>query len=200
MVAVRFLQIEVYWFKIHGKFSLQFISFRHSSKFLTKIYNLKPEKLHSFAPNRLISLLISKLETKTNSSLVHDRYHHSCSMVILKQWLNSFLCLCVDEKVSFFKHSLNKPSGYQCSNDEFSCDNGQCVASSLRCDGDMACLDNSDEHNCTCLSVEFKCGSGACIHVTKLCDGVKDCPEGSDETNCGNVTDDSCINFKCVLD
>ena len=88
---------------------------------------------------------------------------------------------------SFSKHSPNilKPSGYQCSNHDFVCDNGQCVASSLRCDGDMACLDNSDEQNCACSSDEFKCGSGACVHVTKLCDGVKDCPEGSDETNCG---------------
>ena len=87
--------------------------------------------------------------------------------------------------LSLSKHSLNKPSGYQCSVDEFVCDNGQCIASSLRCDGDMACLDNSDEQNCACLSDEFNCGSGTCVDVTELCDGVKDCPEGSDETNCG---------------
>lgn len=85
----------------------------------------------------------------------------------------------------FFFQFQNKQLGYQCSSDEFVCDNGECVSSSLRCDGDMACLDNSDEQNCACLSNEFKCDRGACVHVTKLCDGVKDCPEGSDETNCG---------------
>lgn len=84
--------------------------------------------------------------------------------------------------------------GYQCSNDEFACDNGQCVASSLRCDGDMACLDNSDEQNCACLSDEFNCGSGTCVDVTKLCDDIKDCPEGSDETNC----EKPCSEFQCA--
>ncbi|XP_078375556.1 uncharacterized protein LOC144658924 [Oculina patagonica] len=84
--------------------------------------------------------------------------------------------------------------GFQCSSDEFVCDNGECVSSSLRCDGDMACLDNSDEQNCACLSNEFKCDRGACVHVTKLCDGVKDCPEGSDETNCAKP----CSEFQCA--
>jgi len=99
--------------------------------------------------------------------------------MFLYVWVETF-------PVVFFLQTLSKqPPGYQCSNDEFVCDNGQCVASSLRCDGDPACLDNSDEQNCACLSDEFKCGSGACVHVRKLCDGVKDCQEGSDETNCG---------------
>ena len=76
--------------------------------------------------------------------------------------------------------------GYSCNSDEFACDNGQCVASSLRCDGDMACTDNSDEQDCACLSNELKCGNGDCVPVTNLCDGVEHCPDGSDEANCGS--------------
>lgn len=80
---------------------------------------------------------------------------------------------------------MNLSLGHKCNSNQFECDNGECVASSLRCDGDIACLDKSDENNCACLSDELKCDDGSCVHVTKLCDGVKDCAEGSDETNCG---------------
>lgn len=75
--------------------------------------------------------------------------------------------------------------GFSCNSDEFECDNGQCVASSLRCDGDLACTDNSDERDCACLSSELKCGNGNCVRVSNLCDGVQHCPDGSDEANCG---------------
>lgn len=75
--------------------------------------------------------------------------------------------------------------GFSCNSDEFECDNGQCVASSLRCDGDLACTDNSDERDCACLSSELKCGNGNCVRVNNLCDGVQHCPDGSDEANCG---------------
>ena len=74
--------------------------------------------------------------------------------------------------------------GFSCNSDEFECDNGQCVASSLRCDGDLACTDNSDERDCACLSSELKCGNGNCVRVNNLCDGVQHCPDGSDEANC----------------
>lgn len=116
---------------------------------------------------------------------MYDQYDHVWNTLIfyVSLYIGGNVSLCFFS--SFSNRSLNKPSGYQCSNDEFVCDNGQCVASSLRCDGDMACQDNSDEQNCACLSDEFNCGSGTCVDVTKLCDGIKDCPEGSDETNCG---------------
>ncbi|KAL3860652.1 hypothetical protein ACJMK2_010746 [Sinanodonta woodiana] len=39
----------------------------------------------------------------------------------------------------------------QCFKDEYKCNNGYCVASSLRCDGYNNCGDNSDEKNCKFL-------------------------------------------------
>ncbi len=36
-----------------------------------------------------------------------------------------------------------------CGDDEFQCDNGQCVRVEWVCDGDTDCLDGSDEHNCS---------------------------------------------------
>lgn len=88
----------------------------------------------------------------------------------------------INTQFAHFNHQL---LDHKCSSDEFQCDNGQCVMSSLRCDGDVACLDESDEKDCACLSNEFKCNDGLCLHLTKLCDGQKDCSEGSDEANCG---------------
>ena len=53
------------------------------------------------------------------------------------------------------------------------------------CDGDTACLDNSDEKNCKCLTSDFVCPSGECLDVEKLCDLRKDCKDGTDEARCG---------------
>lgn len=67
----------------------------------------------------------------------------------------------------------------------FQCDNGQCVNKELVCDGDSACVDNSDEKNCKCFTTQFVCPSGECLHENKLCDSRKDCWDNSDESRCG---------------
>ena len=76
--------------------------------------------------------------------------------------------------------------GFACeSKSSFQCDNGHCVSKDLVCDGDKACLDNSDEKNCKCLTSDFVCPTGECLDVEKLCDLRKDCKDGTDEAKCG---------------
>ena len=77
-------------------------------------------------------------------------------------------------------------SGFVCeSKNGFQCDNGQCVSKDLMCDGDIACVDRSDEKNCKCLTSDFVCPTGECLDVEKLCDSRKDCKDETDETRCG---------------
>lgn len=68
---------------------------------------------------------------------------------------------------------------------EFRCHNGICINQKLVCDGDNACVDQSDEKACKCQSSEFKCPDGKCLSVKNLCNGKEDCVDGSDERNCG---------------
>ena len=67
----------------------------------------------------------------------------------------------------------------------FQCDNGQCISKDLVCDGDIACVDKSDEKNCKCLTTDFVCPTRECVGVKKLCDFRNDCRDGTDEARCG---------------
>ena len=53
------------------------------------------------------------------------------------------------------------------------------------CDGDIACVDKSDEKNCKCPTNDFFCPTGECLDVENLCDSRKDCKNGIDEARCG---------------
>ena len=50
--------------------------------------------------------------------------------------------------VGFFSAATTPTNDPGCDSYEFSCDNGQCVPDSYRCDGDNDCGDNSDEDRC----------------------------------------------------
>ena len=75
----------------------------------------------------------------------------------------------------------------------------------FRCDGRYACLDSSDEANCTsvCSENEFRCVNGVdvlngntCIWSYHVCDKIADCSDGSDEFNC-NYTCPKQGSFAC---
>lgn len=76
-----------------------------------------------------------------------------------------------------------------CAADEFTCDNGACIADSAACDMATDCSDGSDEApinpNCEppagCGVEEIECVDGTCIGAFQLCDGSIDCIDGFDE-------------------
>ena len=97
------------------------------------------------------------------------------------------------EEEENFVHQLK-----MCPDELFSCSNSkECIKQEWACDGDVDCVDGSDEDesscfgrtptNSTCSKQEpfFRCLNGDCIPQELQCSGEKDCIDGSDEVDCG---------------
>ncbi|XP_074000092.1 putative vitellogenin receptor yl isoform X1 [Rhodnius prolixus] len=73
----------------------------------------------------------------------------------------------------------------------FRCLDRLCIPLEWACNGELDCLDGSDEHlGCkTDHHCEgFQCKSGHCLPLQWKCDGRKDCSDGSDEIGCPEET------------
>lgn len=73
----------------------------------------------------------------------------------------------------------------RCADNQFQCQNGNCIAFDFVCDEDDDCRDNSDELDCpapTCNPEMFRCNSSECIPKLWACDNDADCKDGSDES------------------
>ncbi|XP_066493850.1 basement membrane-specific heparan sulfate proteoglycan core protein isoform X4 [Tiliqua scincoides] len=86
------------------------------------------------------------------------------------------------------------PDTRPCTEEEFTCRSGECVAREFLCDQRPDCRDMSDELDCAepappeCAEDAFACDSGECVPLRVHCDGHPDCRDASDEDGCGVST------------
>ncbi|XP_033633819.1 uncharacterized protein LOC117295337 isoform X5 [Asterias rubens] len=81
---------------------------------------------------------------------------------------------------------------WNCSLFEFVCNNRECISSTLVCDNNYDCADESDEAEELCKTSSSGCSvdehacllSGECLKAVYWCDGKFDCADNSDEKNC----------------
>uniref|UniRef100_A0A8C6P698 Low density lipoprotein receptor-related protein 2b n=1 Tax=Nothobranchius furzeri TaxID=105023 RepID=A0A8C6P698_NOTFU len=120
---------------------------------------------------------------------VHEQHAASCTRLLLKLPL----CFWPEGAIA---------SGRTCSPNQFTCQEGQCISLSYRCDHMMDCVDNSDERNCNYPQcTEKTCANGACYSNSQHCNGLQDCRDGSDELNCTQhcpIHQFQCTNGYCV--
>lgn len=95
-------------------------------------------------------------------------------------------------EVSFtFKYYIKKKQQVvqaNCSEDQWQCQNKQCIPKEYVCNDNYDCLDHSDEEiGCTQILPcdTFRCKNGHCIPNEWKCDGSNDCHDNSDEIGCG---------------
>nr|CAD7404502.1 unnamed protein product [Timema cristinae] len=73
-----------------------------------------------------------------------------------------------------------------CPPGQVACSEGiHCVTESQWCDGEVHCVDASDEKSCSCQDR---------VDSNRLCDGYFDCPQGEDELGCFGCSE---VSFSC---
>ncbi len=104
------------------------------------------------------------------------------------------------------------PTNGACSEGQFECGSGECIADQYACDVKPHCVDASDEFpnnpactEPTCEAEQFMCTSGECIPASYACDTYVDCADSSDESTalCGaqplcDETQWQCASGECI--
>ncbi|CAG2100263.1 unnamed protein product [Medioppia subpectinata] len=81
-----------------------------------------------------------------------------------------------------------------CTENQFTCNSGQCIPIESFCDSHKHCGDGSDEPDgCNasintsagCKAQEYQCKNSRCLASrTSVCDGIDNCGDNSDEIDC----------------
>ncbi|XP_070547928.1 low-density lipoprotein receptor-like [Ptychodera flava] len=127
------------------------------------------------------------------SMSVYCDFIHNALIVLMKSTAESS----GNAKYEFTSLSTVYPS---CNDDEFACDNGQCISSRKRCDLIRDCVDGTDEETCVgqCNS-GFQCYDGTCLPSHAICDGYIDC-QGSDHEDEPQTCDYTFSDLSCKID
>lgn len=154
----------------------------------------------------------SKLEQLSQKNLCSTK---QCQHLCLLQSRHEADCYCSDGynlnndlKSCQVSENYTKPS--LCKKGEFECRNvSQCIDNRHVCDGDIDCLDGTDEDTSPgsiCEMIEckpeyFRCDKTRCIMPHWVCDGQRDCLDGTDEMQFNNCTKVVCgpLFFKCNI-
>ncbi|XP_024940142.1 sortilin-related receptor isoform X2 [Cephus cinctus] len=78
-----------------------------------------------------------------------------------------------------------------CRDNQFMCDNSECIEDAWICDGTKDCSNGEDELHCDsvlprgCREDQFMCRTdGSCVPLSNICNDVAECPDRSDELGC----------------
>jgi hypothetical protein len=92
-----------------------------------------------------------------------------------------------NEGYSFRSFGTQTGISQVCAPDQLTCNSGECVHITKRCNDVRDCRDGSDELNCrvtACQSGEFQCDGSRCIDERRRCDRRFDCTDRTDEIDC----------------
>ena len=119
-----------------------------------------------------------------------------------KTWYNDMDCNCIKRYPAFVVVPQRK---VVIPNHLFSCEDGNFIPATYKCDGEADCSSNEDERDCDhiicsthtncsrscilpdciCIQLYHQCILGGCVHQTFVCDGIVHCPaDDSDELMC----------------
>ena len=111
-----------------------------------------------------------------------DEYQNALSTRTFPQLANAPVPSYKPHEYSPVTHSLHTLTPYiksECLPNTFICKNvHQCIKSDKRCDGNLDCIDGTDEQNCQCKDYLKN------TEKERICDGYPDCYDYTDELGC----------------
>ncbi|XP_060590815.1 very low-density lipoprotein receptor-like [Ruditapes philippinarum] len=156
-------------------------------------------KDHNLSKHTTTDTMINSDLPRRHNSGAYFRCKHSREWISMLAKCDDIIdCLDASDEVRCLHDNI------ECNEDEFSCDNGNCIKLSRVCDFKPDCVDGKDElcDYPTCDDeTEFRCENRQCIPAVNRCNAEYDCFDKSDETDC-DFCEESFLcaaDYKCIL-